>query len=67
MFSEFCELQYKNKLFIKSSEYGKNEVLRDKMRKTEKTKEKTIKYACDSGCKPKHIKLIYVLAVSTRY
>jgi len=55
-----------HKLFIKSAECGKNEKMEVNKRKREKMREKDAIYDCDSGCKELHIKLIYVLAISTR-
>ena len=55
-----------HKLFIKSAECGKSEKTRENKKKREKIREKYAKYGCDSGCKELHIKLIYVLAISTR-
>ena len=45
---------------------GKNEIIKGNGRIKEKKRENSIKYACDTVCKAVHIKLIYVLAISTR-
>ena len=45
----------------------KNEKIREKRRKEEISRENAYKYVCNTICKAVHIKLIYVLAISTQY
>ena len=47
-----------HKLFIKSAECGKNEIIREKQSNKEEKREKHIKYSCDNVCKELHMKLI---------
>lgn len=46
------------KQIIKSVPQSENEIMREKKRKKEKMEENNIIYACNTGCKRKHIKLI---------
>ena len=41
--------------------------MKEKKRYEEKIKEKLIKCGCNTICKAVHIKLIYVLVISTQY
>jgi len=48
----------KYKQIIKSTPQNKNEIIKEKIRKSEKMEENNTKYTCNTGCKRKHIKLI---------
>ena len=55
-----------SKQIIKSTFLGKNEIMKEKKRKWKKKKENIMKYHCNTSCKGAHIKLIYVLMISTQ-